>query len=96
MELPVFVFVYDSAFCHPQRGLGCAEALRVFRMATRETYGQTFDEDVSSDRSATCAECVGQIRTNSMETACEDSGLIIDELRIDHGPAWRNSTDHSD
>ena len=72
------------------------KALRVFPMATREIYGQTFDEDVSSDRTATCAECGGQVRTNSIETACEDCGLIIDDQRIDHGPDWRNPTDHSD
>ena len=65
-------------------------------MATREIYGQTFDEDVSSDRTATCAECGGQVRTNSIETACEDCGLIIDEQRIDHGPEWRSSADHAD
>jgi len=65
-------------------------------MATREIYGQTFDEDVSSDRTPTCAECGGQVRTNSIETACEDCGLIIDEQPIDHGPDWRNPTDHAD
>jgi len=65
-------------------------------MATREIYGQTFDEDVSSDGTATCAECGGQVRTNSIETACEDCGLIIDEQRIDHGPEWRGSSDHTD
>lgn len=72
------------------------KALRVFPMATREIYAQTFDDDVSSDRTSTCAECGGQVRTNSMETACEDCGLIIDEQWIDHGPDWRNTTDHSD
>ena len=65
-------------------------------MATREIYGQTFDEDVTSDQSATCAECGGQVRTNSIETACEDCGLIIDEQRIDHGPEWGTVGDESD
>jgi len=59
-------------------------------MATREIYAQTFDEDVSSDQYATCAECGGQVRTNSIETACEDCGLIIDEPQIDYGPEWRS------
>lgn len=68
----------------------------VLPMAMREIYGQTFDEDVSSDQSATCAECGGQVRTNSMETACEDCGLLIDEQRIDHGPEWRTVGDESD
>ena len=72
------------------------KALRVFLMATREIYGQTFDEDVSSDRTATCAECGGQVRTNSMETACEDCGLIIDEPQIDHGPEWRSYNEKTD
>ncbi|TQQ79184.1 transcription initiation factor IIB family protein [Halonotius terrestris] len=65
-------------------------------MATREIYGQTFDEDVTSDQSATCVECGGQVRTNSMETACEGCGLLIDEQRIDHGPEWRNVGDEPD
>ena len=72
------------------------KALRVFRMATREIYGQTFDEDVSSDQSATCVECGGQIRTNSIETACEDCGLIIDDQRIDQGPDWRSYKEKTD
>ena len=75
---------------------GAQKARRVFPMATREIYGQTFDEDVSSDRTPTCAECGGQVRTNSIETACEDCGLIIDEQLIDHVPDWRGSTDRSD
>lgn len=29
-----------------------------------------------------------QVRTNSVETVCEDCGLVIDEQRIDHGPEW--------
>ncbi len=65
-------------------------------MATREIYGQTFDEDVSSDRTATCAECGGQVRTNSIETACEDCGLIIDEPQIDYGPEWRSYNEKTD
>jgi len=65
-------------------------------MSTREIYAQTFDEDVSSDQTPTCAECGGQVRTNSIETACEDCGLIVDEQRIDHGPDWQHSTDHSE
>ena len=65
-------------------------------MATREIYGQTFDEDVSSDRTATCAECGGQVRTNSIKTACEDCGLIIDEPQIDHGPEWRSYNEKTD
>ena len=65
-------------------------------MATREIYAQTFDEDVSSDQTPTCAECGGQVRTNSIETACEDCGLIIDEPQIDHGPEWRSYNEKTD
>jgi transcription initiation factor TFIIB len=65
-------------------------------MATREIYDKTFDEDVSSNRTSACAECGGRVRTNSIETTCEDCGLIIDEQQIDYGPDWRNTTDETD
>jgi transcription initiation factor TFIIB len=57
-------------------------------MATRDIYDSGFDEDVSND-TIPCPKCEGQVRTNSVETVCEDCGLIIDEQRIDHGPEWR-------
>jgi len=65
-------------------------------MATTEIYDKAFDEDVSSNRTSACAECGGQVRTNSIETTCEDCGLIIDEQQIDYGPDWRNTTDKTD
>ncbi len=60
-------------------------------MATRDIYMCTFDEDVPTKTNTTpfCPECDGVVRTNSVETACEDCGLIIDEQLIDHGPEWR-------
>ncbi|WP_396614048.1 transcription initiation factor IIB family protein (plasmid) [Haloferax sp. S1W] len=57
-------------------------------MATRHIYETDFDEDVSNDNTP-CPECKGQVRTNSVETICEDCSLVIDEQRIDHGPEWR-------
>lgn len=57
-------------------------------MATREIYSTSFDEDVSDDSTA-CPECSGQMRTNAVETVCEDCGLVVDEQRLDHGPEWR-------
>ena len=62
-------------------------------MATREIYETSFDEDVSNDNTA-CPECDGQVRTNAVETVCEDCGLVIDEQKIDHGPEWRSFEDH--
>lgn len=58
-------------------------------MATRHIYETGFDEDVSNDGTTPCPECKGEVRTNSVETVCEDCGLVIDEQRIDHGPEWR-------
>ena len=57
-------------------------------MATRDIYESGFDEDVSNDKTP-CPECNGQVRTNSIETICEDCGLVIGEQRIDRGPEWR-------
>jgi len=59
-------------------------------MATRDIYETGFDEDVRTESSANqYPECVGRVTTNTVETVCEDCGLVIDEQRIDHGPEWR-------
>jgi len=59
-------------------------------MATRDIYETSFDEDVQTNSSTNpCPECDGRVTTNSVETICEDCGLVIDEQRIDHGPEWR-------
>ncbi len=57
-------------------------------MVTKNVYETGFDEDVSNDNTP-CPKCSGQVRTNSVETSCEDCGLVIHEQRIDHGPEWR-------
>jgi len=58
-------------------------------MATRDIYERRFDEEVPSDTTSGCPECGGQVRTNSVETTCEDCGLVLEESPIDHGPEWR-------
>jgi len=59
-------------------------------MATRDIYETDFDEDVQTESNANqCPECDGHVTTNTVETVCEDCGLVIDEQRIDHGPEWR-------
>ncbi|MFC6734448.1 transcription initiation factor IIB family protein [Haladaptatus sp. DYSN1] len=59
-------------------------------MATKNIYETSFDENVQTNSSTnSCPECSGRVTTNSVETICEDCGLIIDEQRIDHGPEWR-------
>ena len=64
-------------------------------MATREIYETGFDEDVQTNSSTNlCPECDGRVTTNSVETICEDCGLVIDEQRIDHGPEWRAHGQH--
>jgi transcription initiation factor TFIIB len=62
-------------------------------MATRDIYESGFDEDVPTDNTTACPECNGRVRTNSVETTCEDCGLVIEEQRIDHGPEWRTFDD---
>lgn len=58
-------------------------------MASRNIYKSSFDEDVRTDSCANqCPECEGWVTTNSVETVCEDCGLIIEEAKIDHGPEW--------
>jgi transcription initiation factor TFIIB len=60
-------------------------------MATRDIYETNFDEDVQTNSSTNrCPECDGRVTTNSVETICEDCGLVIGEQRIDHGPEWRS------
>ncbi|MFC7205255.1 transcription initiation factor IIB family protein [Haloferax namakaokahaiae] len=58
-------------------------------MATRDIYESGFDEDVPASTNNTCPDCGGCVRTNTLETLCEECGLVIDEYQIDHGPDWR-------
>ncbi|GAB7011348.1 transcription initiation factor IIB family protein [Halorubrum trueperi] len=59
-------------------------------MAIRDIYETDFDEDVQTESNPNqCPECDGRVTTNTVETVCEDCGLVIDEQRIDHGPEWR-------
>ena len=59
-------------------------------MTNRDIYETTFDEDVQTEtESNQCPECDGRVTTNSIETVCEDCGLVVDEYQIDHGPEWR-------
>ena len=62
-------------------------------MASSDIYERRFDEDVPSDTTSGCPECGGRVRTNSVETTCEDCGLVLDESPIDHGPEWRSFDD---
>jgi len=59
-------------------------------MSLREIYERTFDEDVSAGEQSgpACPECNGTVHTNSIETACEDCGLVLEDRPIDHGPEW--------
>jgi len=60
-------------------------------MSLRHIYERTFDEDIPSiERSSSgCPECGGLVHTNSIETACEDCGLVLEDRPIDHGPEWQ-------
>jgi len=59
-------------------------------MSLRDIYERTFDEDVpTTERSSNgCPECGGLVHTTSIETACEDCGLVLEDRPIDHGPEW--------
>ena len=63
-------------------------------MSLKGIYDRSFDEDTSVDEKgqshAGCPECGGIVRTNSIETTCEDCGLVIDDRPINHGPEWRS------
>ncbi|MFC7130586.1 transcription initiation factor IIB [Haloferax chudinovii] len=58
-------------------------------MATRNIYASGFDEDVPANTNNACPDCGGCVRTNTLETLCEECGLVINEYQIDHGPEWR-------
>lgn len=61
-------------------------------MATNDIYATTVDEDVPTD-TADCPDCGGEVRTNTVETVCEDCGLVIAADQIDRGPEWRSIDD---
>ena len=60
-------------------------------MSQRDIYERTFDEDVSTGEQSgsACPECGGIVHTNTVETACEDCGLVFEDRPIDYGPEWR-------
>jgi len=60
-------------------------------MSLRDVYEPTFDEDVPAGEQSgpVCPECGGIVHTNSIETACEDCGLVVEDRPIDHGQEWR-------
>jgi transcription initiation factor TFIIIB Brf1 subunit/transcription initiation factor TFIIB len=62
-------------------------------MATSDVYERRFGEDVPGDTTSSCQECGGRVRTNAVETTCEDCVFVLDETPIDHGPEWRSSGD---
>ena len=59
-------------------------------MSLRNVYERTFDEDEpAAERSSSgCPECGGLVHTNSIETVCDDCGLVLEDRPIDHGPEW--------
>ncbi|MFC6942636.1 transcription initiation factor IIB family protein [Salinirubellus sp. GCM10025818] len=64
-------------------------------MALRDIYERTFDEDIPAETRPTgpCPECGGTVQTNTIETACADCGLVLEDQPIDHGPEWRTFED---
>jgi transcription initiation factor TFIIB len=65
-------------------------------MSLRDIYERTFDEDVHNGEQSgpVCPECGGIVHTNSIETACEDCGLVVEDRPIDQGPEWRAFDDN--
>ncbi|GGN24969.1 transcription initiation factor IIB [Halarchaeum nitratireducens] len=54
-------------------------------MASREIYANGFDEDVQTDDQTNgCPECGGRVETNTVETVCEECGLVLEEHAVDH------------
>jgi len=57
-------------------------------MAISDCYQSGFDEENGKEINAeTCPECTGDIVTDGGEISCTECGLIVNEYRIDHGPA---------
>jgi len=56
----------------------------------RHIYERAFDEDVTTAAWShdDCPECGGLVHTNSIETACDDCQLVINDQPIDHDPEW--------
>lgn len=48
---------------------------------------------MSATQANACPECSGTLRTDGIETVCQQCGLVVAEDRIDHGPEWRNFSD---
>ena len=50
-------------------------------MIRTNSYATGFDEDVPSKLTNQCPRCGGRVTTNTIETVCEDCGLVIDDQR---------------
>lgn len=61
--------------------------------ATRAIYETTVDEDVQPGSNANqCPECGGRVATNTVETACDDCGLVTDDQSVDSDAGWRSNS----
>ncbi|MFB6133237.1 MAG: transcription initiation factor IIB family protein [Halanaeroarchaeum sp.] len=48
---------------------------------------------MSATQANACPECAGTLRTDGIETVCQQCGLVVAEDRIDRGPEWRDFSD---
>ena len=61
--------------------------------STRLTDRNETQDVISSQH---CPECGGPVTTDSIETVCDDCGLVVDEDDLDRGPEWRRYNEHTE
>lgn len=64
-------------------------------MASRTRLNRP-DEEQDVDPIQQCPECGGPVTTDSIETVCDDCGLVVDEDDLDRGPEWRRYNEHTE
>ena len=48
---------------------------------------------MSTTTQQVCPECDGRLKTTSVETVCDECGLVVAEDELDRGPEWRSFAD---
>ena len=65
-------------------------------MRRATVYERWYDESTEQTDANTCPECDGRVTMNTVETVCDDCGLILAEQGVDTGAEWRSFDDEQE
>jgi len=65
-------------------------------MRRATVYERWYDESTEQTDANTCPECDARVTMNTVETVCDDCGLILAEQGVDTGAEWRSFDDEQE